>query len=113
MKSYREILKNKIVKTSIYDKLNVALLSDQSTQFLSKVIHGLGIENSLNISVWEAPINQIEQQIYNPGSKFNSESFDSILIFEIEKNFEIKFLSSEMTSWSNIGEIVMSIKSKL
>ncbi len=36
-----------------------------------------------------------------------------MLIFEIEKNFEIKFLSSEMTSWSNIGEIVMSIKSKL
>jgi acyl carrier protein len=36
-----------------------------------------------------------------------------MLIFEIEKNFDIKFLSSEMTSWSNIGEIVMSIKSKL
>jgi len=36
-----------------------------------------------------------------------------MLIFEIEKNFEIKFLSSEMTSWSDIGEIVMSIKSKL
>ena len=36
-----------------------------------------------------------------------------MLIFEIEKKFKIKFLSSEMTSFSNIGEIIMSIKSKL
>jgi FkbH-like protein len=103
MKSYREILKNKIIKTSIYDKLNVALLSDQSTQFLSKVIHGLGIENSLSISVWEAPINQIEQQIYNPGSKFNSESFDSILIFESTHSLLKKFsLTQEKNDFAEI-----------
>ena len=103
MKSFKQLLKNANVDSSSFEEVSVALLSDQSSQFLSKVIHGLGIENSLNISVWEAPINQIEQQIYNPGSKFNSESFDSILIFESTHSLLKKFsLTQEKNDFAEI-----------
>ena len=55
--------------------------------------------------------------INNSNTAKDIEGWDSLthimLIVEIEKKFKIKFLSSEMTSWKNIGEIVVSIKSKL
>ena len=35
------------------------------------------------------------------------------LIFEIEKKFKIKFNSREINNWKNIGEIILSIESKL
>ena len=36
-----------------------------------------------------------------------------MLIVEIEKTFKIKFLSSEIISWNNIGEMIDCIESKI
>jgi acyl carrier protein len=36
-----------------------------------------------------------------------------MLVVGIEKKFELKFLSSEILSWKDIGEMISSIKSKL
>tara|TARA_B110000046_G_scaffold95532_1_gene103249 strand:+ start:2268 stop:2507 length:240 start_codon:yes stop_codon:yes gene_type:complete len=36
-----------------------------------------------------------------------------MLIVEIEKNFQIKFLSSEIVSWKNVGEMIDCINEKL
>ena len=82
MKSYSELLKTKNRDYSSFEKIDLALLCDSSCQFLSKTIHGTGADHSFNISVWEAPINQIENQIYNPNSDFNLKSFQTAVIFE-------------------------------
>ena len=82
MKSFSEIIKNKSKNLSSFRKVDVALLCDQSSQFVSKAIHGVGIDYSLNVTVWEAPINQIENQIYNPSSDFNNKPFKTCIIFE-------------------------------
>ena len=36
-----------------------------------------------------------------------------MLIVEIEKKFNIKFLSSEIISWENVGKMIDCIKEKL
>ena len=36
-----------------------------------------------------------------------------MLIVEIEKNLQVKFLSSEIVSWKNIGEMIDCINEKL
>tara|TARA_B110000037_G_C16833245_1_gene388681 strand:- start:137 stop:376 length:240 start_codon:yes stop_codon:yes gene_type:complete len=36
-----------------------------------------------------------------------------MLIVEIEKKFQIKFLSSEIVSWKNVGEMIDCINEKL
>ena len=36
-----------------------------------------------------------------------------MLIVEIEKKFNIKFLSSEIMSWENVGKMIDCIKEKL
>ena len=77
-----ELLKNSKKKNSSKEKEKTALLSDNSTQFLTKAIRGYGIKKSLNISVWEAPIDQVEIQIMNSLSEFHKKSFDTTIIFE-------------------------------
>ena len=77
-----ELLKNSKKKNSSKEKEKTALLSDNSTQFLTKAIRGYGIKKTLNISVWEAPIDQVEIQIMNSLSEFHKKSFDTTIIFE-------------------------------
>jgi acyl carrier protein len=36
-----------------------------------------------------------------------------MLIVEIEKNLQVKFLSSEIVSWNNVGEMIDCINEKL
>ena len=98
MKSFSEILKNKTKDLSSFKKIDVALLCDQSSQFLSKAIHGAGIDYSLNINVWEAPINQIENQIYIPNSDFNNKQFKTCIIFESSHLLLKKYNLSEFKS---------------
>ena len=58
MKSFKQLIKNTNTNSKSFEKLNLALLSDQSSQFLSKLIHKTGLDSDLNIFVWEAPILQ-------------------------------------------------------
>ena len=80
--SFKELLRVKLQESSIYKKLNVSLLSDQSCQFLTKTISGYGINNLFDLSIWESPIDQIDNQILNPQSEFNNNNFDITIVFE-------------------------------
>ena len=82
MYKFKELLRVKLSESSIYKKLNVSLLSDQSCQFLTKTISGYGINNLFDLSIWESPIDQIDNQILNPQSEFNNNNFDITIVFE-------------------------------
>ena len=50
-------------------------------------------------------------------SSYDVDGWDSLthimLIVELEKKFNIKFLSSEIVSWKNVGEMIDCINEKL
>ena len=56
LKLLSEILKIKSIDLSSFRNVDVALLCDQSSQFLNKATQGFGIDYLLNINAWEAPI---------------------------------------------------------
>ena len=82
MYTFKELLKSKLSESSVYKKLNISLLSDQSSQFLTKTIIGYGTKSLFDLSIWEAPIDQIDNQILNPQSEFNHNNFDITIVFE-------------------------------
>jgi FkbH-like protein len=93
--SFKELLRVKLSESSIYRKLNVSLLSDQSCQFLSKTIFGYGEKNLFDLSIWEAPIDQIDSQILNPKSLFNNNNFDITIVFESSHSLLKKYNSTQ------------------
>ena len=83
MKSENEILKNlKKFKINDFSIFNLSILSDSSTQYLDKFIRAYGFEKQINVKIWNAPIDQIEQQIFNHKSLYHKEKNDLTVIFE-------------------------------
>ena len=58
-----------------------------------------------------------EIEISEETSAADVEGWDSlthiILIVETEKKFNIKFNSNEISNWKNVGEMILSIESKI
>jgi hypothetical protein len=94
MFTFKELIKSKLSKTSVYKKLNISLLSDQSCQFLTKTIIGYGTKSLFDLSIWEAPIDQIDNQILNSKSEFNDNDFDITIVFESSHSLLKKYNST-------------------
>ena len=63
-------------------QLKLAVLGDSATQFIVQAIKGMGIEYSMDIIIFEADFNQIDQQILDPDSELYQFNADVVLIFE-------------------------------
>ena len=123
MYSYKELFRVKLLESSVYKKLNISLLSDQSCQFLTKTIFGYGVKNLYDLSIWEAPIDQIDNQILNPQSEFNHNNFDVTIVFESSHSLLKKYnLTQNKETFSTeeftrikelIEELLRSSKTKL
>ena len=100
--------------------LSLSILSDSATQFLTKSIEEEANAVDINLSIWEAPIDQIDAQILNPKSKFNTKKTDITIIFESTHNLldkfnsydnKIKFAQEQFTRLIQLLEIVLSSSS--
>ena len=77
-------------------------MSDQSSQFLIKSIKGYGIKRFFDFNVWEAPIDQIDNQILNQDSEFHKNKFDITILFESSHSLLKKYNSTpNKKSFSN------------
>ena len=102
MFSFKELLKTKKTEISYFKKENISLLSDQSSQFLNKAIYGYGLKKSFDFSIWEAPIDQIDNQILNPKSEYYKQIFQFTIFFESSHSLLKKYnLESKKESFSD------------
>ncbi len=69
----------------------MALLGNYATQFLSKATEATGIVNNIDISVYEAGFDQIENEIINPASELYSFSPNAVLICYSARKLRSKF----------------------
>jgi len=63
-------------------QIRLAVLGDSATQLIAQAIKGMGIEYSMNLILFEADFNQIDQQILDPDSELYHFHSDVVLIFE-------------------------------
>lgn len=82
MKTFQQLKKNLKNDFSALKPVKVAVLGDTATQFLTQALRGLGYDKDLNLQIWEADFNQIEQQISDYGSEFYVFEPEIVLIFK-------------------------------
>jgi len=70
MKTFIELTKNLKGDHGNLPNYSVAFLGDSASQFIVQAIRGLGIDEGLNLNIWQADFNQIEQQVFDPNSEF-------------------------------------------
>ncbi|MGY4537057.1 FkbH-like protein [Mucilaginibacter sp. UYNi724] len=66
---FSDLKKNLKKDTTGSTPVKVALLADSASQLMNTAIRGYAIELGLNMEMYEADYNQIEQQVYNPTSE--------------------------------------------
>ena len=106
MYNFRELQKARR-KTVDGNKIKLAVLGNCSTQFLSEAIEGLGKLSGLNISVYDAQYNQIDEQLLDLTSEVFSFAPQYIMIWLcIEKLYE-EFLNLNLSERSEFADHYM------
>ncbi len=82
MLDFLHLKKNLKKPTGDFKTARLAILGDSATQFVAQAVKGMGIENSLNLEIFEADFNQIDRQILDPLSELYEFQPEYILIFE-------------------------------
>lgn len=94
VKSYKELkrlakeridgtpVENDVRKAITEPEIKAALIGDTATQFLATAILGAGVEHNLNIRLYEAGYNQVEQQVENPTSELFAFAPEYIIVFQ-------------------------------
>jgi FkbH-like protein len=111
MLSFSELKRNLKKDTSSFKKLEIAILGDSSTQFLTQAIKGYGIEHNLNLSIYEAPYNQLERQLSNKASDLYTHRPTFIYLFLSPQKIIASFYSlskSEQASFA--GEYISRLE---
>ena len=82
MKTFQQLKKNLKNDFSLLKPIRLAVLGDTATQFLTQAIKGCGYEKALDLQIWEADFNQIEQQISDYQSDLYSFNPEIVIIFQ-------------------------------
>lgn len=91
MKDFFQLKKNLKRDFSGLKKIRIALLGDTSTQFLVQAIHGHGFDLGLDLQVWEADYDQIENQVFDPGSELYTSKPEVVIIFRSSQKLLNKY----------------------
>ena len=86
-------LKKSLKKSNLDTKpIKVGLLGDSATQWMGIALRGMGVTYRINIDLYEADYNQIEQEVYNQDSALYSHEPDFIIICQSSEKLESQFL---------------------
>ncbi len=107
MYSFREL--QKAAKKEIEGKeMKLAVLGNSATQFLSASLQGYARLEGLNLSVFDAPFDQIDAQLLDPASETWSFAPDVILLYLATERLYESFLDLPLAERSSFAEGVMN-----
>src|SRR5438105_6223688 len=117
VKKFSELKKNLKKDSSLFPKVNIAVLGDSSTQFFVHAIRGYSCEVCMDFNVYEADYDQVEMQILDSSSEFYKFKPDVVIVFlsvhkllkkYAAKSYELKqnFSDSVIENITNLVETI-------
>jgi FkbH-like protein len=82
MKIFSQLKKNLKNDFSNLPPIKTAILGDTATQFLTQAIRGAGYDAGFDLQVWEADFNQVERQIFDPGSELYAFAPQVVIVYQ-------------------------------
>lgn len=79
---FHTLRKNLKKDFSSLTKVRVALLGDTSTQFLNEALRATGYDKGLNVEIWEADYNRIDNEVFSTDSTLYAFNPDVVIIFK-------------------------------
>ncbi|MDR6940414.1 HAD-IIIC family phosphatase [Mucilaginibacter pocheonensis] len=95
MLSFSDLKKNLKKETTGLKHLKIALLADTASQFIHTAIKGYGIELGLDLNIYEADYDQIEQQVYDPASDLYAFAPAYVIIIRSTEHLLNKFYKQD------------------
>lgn len=100
---FLELKKNLKKDFSSHKKIRIALLGDNSTQFLAVALKGYGFEIGYDLEIFESDYNQIDLQILDDTSELYRFSPDVIVIFQSSQKLVKSFYTLDSAGKSQFA----------
>lgn len=105
MKSFSQLKKNLKSDFTGLKPIKLAVLGDTATQFLTQALRGLGYDHGLDLQIWEADFNQIEQQISDSHSELYAFNPEIVLIFQASHKLLSKYNKLKPEAHSSLASL--------
>ncbi|MFH1119574.1 MAG: HAD-IIIC family phosphatase [Bacteroidota bacterium] len=109
MKTFTQLVKNLKNDFSKLKSLNVAVLGDSATQFLTQALRGTGYDYGIDLQIWEADFNQIERQVFDTSSELFSCNPEIIIIFQSSHKLLAKYNKLKAGEYGTLADSQMSL----
>ncbi len=103
MQSFTVLKKNLKKDFSGFKKIKVAVLADTASQFLCAAIRAYGYDVQLDIDIYEAEYNQIDLQIFDPGSGLYAFQPDYVVLNRSTEKLLKEFYKSHGQAGFSVG----------
>lgn len=83
--------------------IRVAIVADSASQFIHQALKGFGIAEGVHYDIYEADYNQIDLQVFDPGSELYESKPDYVIILRSSEKLLKKFYSLPPEAKANFG----------
>jgi len=102
--SFQDLRKYSKSKVEAQFSIQIAVLSDTSSQLFVKALKGFGKKESIDLDIYESDYDQIHQEILNSRSEFHREEREYVIILtSTEKLLEL-YRKTPITERNNFGK---------
>jgi FkbH-like protein len=104
LESFASFIKQSRLAKEVLSPVKVAILSDSASQYLSKAMTAAGRESNLNLSIYEAPYNQIYEELMQPDSPVFEPSVSVIYVLTSQQKLYKQYLHTAVENRAFFAE---------
>lgn len=113
MQTFSELKKNLKKDFSNLKTIKIAILGDTATQFLMQALRGAGHSKGFNLRIWEADFNQVERQVFDPGSELYEFKPDIVILFQSSHKLLAKYNKLKTEQYGSLADTRMELVNQI